>query len=78
MEKVKKIVNESREVDAVQITRQEFVDITSTECVNIFNELSHIGDRCIVDILIPMICAKFSAHVMRTIFDDKNEESEDK
>lgn len=78
MEKVKKIVNESREVDAVQITRQEFVDIASKECVNAFNELSHIGDSSIVDILIPMVCAKFSAHLMRTIFGDKNEESEDK
>jgi hypothetical protein len=78
MEKVKKIVNESREVDAVQITKKEFVDITAKECANVFMQLSHSDNIDVLDILVPLVCAKFSANVMNTIFGDKNEESEDK
>lgn len=78
MEKVKKIVNDSREVDAVQITKKEFVDITAKECANMFTQLSNSGEKGVEDILLPIICAKYAAHIMARIFADDNEESEDK
>lgn len=79
---MKKIVNtvvkEEKKVVAVQITEEEFAELASRECANMFLEMSHEGEQSIVDVLLPMICAKFSAHLMARIFADNNEENEER
>ena len=76
MEKVKKVVNE--EVEAVQITKAELIDLTSKICAEVFTA-GMDNDEPEMAFAISDICVKFSAQLVGRIFDenDKNEESEE-
>lgn len=76
MEKVKKVVKE--EVEAVQITRMEFAHIAAQECTDMLMAFTDEGEPSPLDTVLPLVCAKYAAHLMARIFDDKNEESEEK
>jgi hypothetical protein len=78
MEKIKKVVKkEETEVVAVQITKKEFIDIAAKECTEMFLGLASTGEPSEMDVLLPMVCSKYAAHLAARIFDDKNDESEE-
>ena len=79
MEKiVKTVTKEVDEVVAVVITEEEFVELASEECKKMFLELSHTGEHSVMDVLLPMTCAKFSGRLAARIFTDNNEENEER
>ena len=79
MEKiVKKVVREEKEVVAVQITKDEFVELAAKECTNLAVTLMSEGEPSELDILMPMVCAKYSANLAARIFGDEITESEEK
>lgn len=78
MKKIINTVEEKKEVVAVQITREELVNIFATECTKMFEQLSSIGEHSMMDILIPMLFSKFSASIVESIFKEDDKESEDK
>lgn len=79
MEKVKKVVKkEETEVVAVQITKKEFVELAAKECTKMFLGLASTGEPSEMDVLLPIVCSKYAAHLAARIFDDKDEESEEK
>ena len=74
MERIKK----SEEVLAVQITEKEFVKIAAQVCSDVFNE--KVNDDVTpahMCVIIPMECTKFTAKLMKRLF-NTNEESEEK
>ena len=75
---MKKIKTTVEEVVAVQITEEEFAELAAEECKKMFLELSHTGEQSVVDVLLPMICAKFSGRLMARIFADNNDENEER
>ena len=75
MKKIKATVGE---VVAVQITEEEFVELASEECKKMFLELSHTGEPSVMDVLLPMTCAKFSGRLAARIFADNNDENEER
>lgn len=77
---IKETIREVKEeVVAVQITAEEFCDIASKECTKMFLEMSSEGEPSVLDAILPMVCAKYAAHLMATIFhkDEENEEREE-
>ena len=81
MKKIKKVkeVVKKHETVAVEITLEEFVELASQECTNMFDELVSTGEPDVMDILLPIVCSKFTARLADRIFaDDNDEESEDK
>lgn len=75
---MKKIKATVEEVVAVQITEEEFVELASEECKKMFLELSHTGEHSVIDVLLPMACAKFSGRLAARIFADNNDENEER
>lgn len=76
MNKVKAV----REVEVVQITQDEFVQIASEECTKMFLAMSSNDENDMDCIILPMTCATYAAHLCARIFadnNDKNEESEE-
>lgn len=75
MEKIKKVVRE--EVEAVQITKEEFIEVASKGCAKLFKAL--MEDDFDGAMFVSETCAKFSAYLVGEIFDenDKNEEREE-
>lgn len=76
MEKIKKVIKE--EVTAVQITKDEFVSIAANECKEVFLQMASYGEPSELDVLVPMACAKFAAHLTARIFETDNEENEER
>lgn len=76
MEKIKKVIKE--EVTAVQITKEEFVNIAAKECTNVFLQMANSGEPSELDVLVPMACAKFAAQLTVKIFETDNEENEER
>ena len=61
--------------ETYKITEDEFVELASEECKKMFLELSHTGEQSVVDVLLPMTCAKFSGRLAARIFADNNDEN---
>ena len=79
MEKVKKVIKE--EVEAVQITRDEFVQLAAQECADMTMEFLDNDMPDEFGIILPLVCSKYAAHLAVKIFgNDKEEkrESEEK
>lgn len=75
MKQIKTTVQQEKEVVAVQITEEEFADIAAQECTKIAETLMNTGEPSEIDILVPLMCAKYAARVCSRIF--KTEESEE-
>ena len=73
-----KKVKTTKEVEAVQITQDEFARIASEECTEMFLAMTTDDEDDMDCVIIPMVCAKFAAHLMARIFADNNEENEER
>lgn len=71
-------VKAMQEVEAVQITQDEFAKLAAEECTKMFLDMSTDDEDDMDCVIIPMICAKFSAHLMARIFADNNDENEER
>lgn len=63
---VKDVVKEQELV--VEIGKEEFIKLAAMECTKVVDEL---GMDCEMDVIITMICARFSAQLTSALFDDK-------
>ena len=74
---MKKIKTTVEEVVAVQITEEEFAELAAEECTKMFLEMSQTGEPSSLNVLLPMTCAKFAAHLLVRLFEENNEENEE-
>lgn len=62
---VKDVVKEQELV--IEIGKEEFVRLAAMECAKVTEEL---GMDCELDVIIPLICARFCAQLTSALFDE--------
>lgn len=75
MKRFKTVVKvEEKAVDTVQITMDEFCKLAADECTELAKELMSTGEPSDADILLPLACARYAAHLCARIFSDEESE----